>query len=141
MSNSFNTELKVQARTSNASTGNKSFTSWDQEGLGAAASDFLNKVVFLPVFMSLFTSVISPTVPKNHLQNSEFCYFSYFFVAQLILNYLEGCTQGLPASGKLPDYQDSKLFLSRQNQPSVGSVSKSFPVKLVTHRKFCCFQL
>lgn len=65
MSNSFTTELQVQARTSNASTGDRSFASQDQGGLGAAASDFLKKVVFLPVFTSLFISVISPTAPNT----------------------------------------------------------------------------
>lgn len=80
MSNSFNTELQAQARTSNASTGDKSFPSQDQQVLGAAASDFLKKVVlFLPVYISLFISVSSPTVPKNHLQNSELFSFIYFF--------------------------------------------------------------
>lgn len=65
MSNSFTTELQVQARTSNASTGDRSFPSQDQEGPGAAASDFLKKAVFLPVLTSLFISIISPTVPKT----------------------------------------------------------------------------
>lgn len=65
MPNSFTTELQVQARTSKASTEDRSFPSKEQEGLGAAASDFLKEVVFLPVFITLFLSVISPTVPKT----------------------------------------------------------------------------
>lgn len=65
MPNSFTTGLQVQARISNAPTGDRNFPSQDQEGLGAVASDFLKEVVFLPVFTSLFRSVISPTVPKT----------------------------------------------------------------------------
>lgn len=65
MSNSFTTELQIKARTSNSLTGVKSFPSQDQEGLGAEVSDFLKKVIFSPLFTSLFISLISPTVPKT----------------------------------------------------------------------------
>lgn len=90
MSNSFTTELQIQARTSNSSTGEKSFPSQDQEGLGAAASDFLKIIVFSPLFTSLFTSLISPTVPKT-LFTELWILLCHFF-----LNYLGRLHTGLP---------------------------------------------
>lgn len=133
MSNPFTTELQVHQT---LQRGIEAFPSQDEEGLGAAAFRLFDEssknTIHLPFHICYFSNS-SPSIIYRTL-NSVLSAIFFF------LNYLEGCTQGLPASSRFPDYQDpKKLFLSRQNHLSVGSAPKCFPIKLVTLRKFCYF--